>query len=270
MDSNFRNLMTNSQKMPVIFVGHGTPMNAIEKNDFTRALRKLGENLPRPEAVLCISAHWLTRGTRVLVSPQPRMIYDMYGFPDELYRIEYSAPGSPQMAIELMNDVKSTEVKADETWGIDHGNWSVMLHLFPRADIPIFQMSIDYHRPMRYHYELAKQLFRLRKRGVLIIGSGNLTHNLNIVDFSGRDAPVREWAREFDFQIKSCLDAGNHDKIINYKQLGKSAELSVPEPSHFIPLIYAIGLQEENEKISYFYDKIEYGTLSMRSFVFGD
>jgi len=248
-------------------VGHGSPMNAIEHNEFTDVLQNLGKNLPHPKAILCISAHWLTKGTYVNVSAKPKMIYDMYGFPDELYNIDYPAPGSPEKGKELINVIKKTGVKSDKDWGFDHGNWSVMKHIFPKADIPVFQMSIDYHKPMRYHYELAKELSTLRKRGVLIIGSGNLTHNLQVVDLSGKDAQVQDWTLEFDANIKSFLDNGIHDSIIDYESLGASARMAVPEPSHFIPLIYTVGLQEKDEEVSYFYDKFEYGTLSMRSLV---
>lgn len=255
--------------MPVLFVGHGSPMNAIEQNEFTLTLQKLGRKLPRPKVVLCISAHWLTSGTFVNISPKPKMIYDMYGFPDELYRIEYPAPGSPTTAQELVAVARKSRITPDNDWGFDHGNWSVMKWLFPEADIPVFQISIDYKKPMRYHYELAQELSFFREKDVLIISSGNLTHNLRVVDFSGKDAPVQDWALEFDSEIKSSLDDGNHDRIIDYESHGTAARLTVPEPSHFIPLIYAIGLQHKDEPVSCFYEKFEYGTLSMRSLIIG-
>ncbi len=267
MKSSNKNNSRKGTRMPALFIGHGSPMNAIEQNDFTLRLRKLGKELPKPKAVLCISAHWLTNGTYANISQRPKMIYDMYGFPAELYKIEYPAPGSPQFAKELINIVKKTAVASDVEWGFDHGNWSVMKWLFPDADIPLFQMSIDYHKPMRYHYELAKELRLLREKGVLIIGSGNLTHNLRSIDFSSKDAPVKDWALEFDTKICTALDNKNHEKIIEYEKLGAAANLAVPEPSHFIPLIYIIGLQDGDEQVSYIYDKIEYGTLSMRSLI---
>jgi 4,5-DOPA dioxygenase extradiol len=260
-------LQKSNYKMPALFIGHGSPMNAIEENEFTKTLLRLGAELPKPKAVLVISAHWLTRGTFVNASPKPKMIFDMYGFPDELYRVEYPAPGSPEFANEVRNIIKNVDVQTDYEWGFDHGNWSILKWLFPNADVPVFQMSIDYHKPMKYHYELAQELKSLRQNGVLIIGSGNLTHNLRIVHFENKNNQPDNWAFEFDSKMKSFLDEKNHNSIIEYDKLGAASRLAVPEPSHFIPLIYSIGLQDDEEKISYFYDKFEYGTLSMRSFV---
>lgn len=254
-------------KMPVLFIGHGSPMNAIEKNEFTKKLLMLGSQLPKPKAVLVISAHWLTKGTYVLASPKPKMIYDMYGFPEELYHIEYPASGSPEFASEVIKTANNFNIQFDFDWGFDHGNWSILRWLFPNADVPVFQMSIDYHKPMEYHYELANQLKSLREKGVIIIGSGNLTHNLRLVYFDNKDSKPIDWALEFDSKIKSFVDERNHKAILEYEKLGVAAKLAVPEPSHFIPLIYALGLQEKEELVSYIYDKFEYGTLSMRSFV---
>ena len=266
MFSSFNN-MGNDGKMPALFIGHGSPMNAIEMNDFTKTLLKLGSELPKPKAVLCISAHWLTKGTFVNVSPQPKMIYDMYGFPEELYQVQYSAPGSPETAEEVRKLITNTDVHPDEEWGFDHGNWSILKWLFPKVDVPVFQMSIDYHKPMQYHYELAEELRVLREKGVLIIGSGNLTHNLRVVHFEDKNSPPENWTFEFDSKIKLFLDKKDHKKIIEYEKLGAASKLAVPEPSHFIPLIYTIGLQDDDEQVSYFYDQFEYGTLSMRSFI---
>ena len=262
-------LFEAEQLMPVLFIGHGTPMNAIEDNNFTRSLIKLGSELPRPKAILCISAHWATRGTFVNVSAKPKMIYDMYGFPNELYEVIYPANGSPKAAREVQESITSISVVSDTKWGFDHGNWSVMTHLFPKADIPLFQMSIDYYKPMAYHYELARQLKSLRTKGILIIGSGNISHNIQSVDQSNINAKALDWALEFDTAIKKLLDNQNHKGLINYEHIGASAQLAVPEPSHYFPLIYAVALQNKYEKITYFYSKIYYGTLAMRSFKIG-
>jgi len=257
----------SQSKQPVLFVGHGTPMNAIESNNFTKELISFGQGLPRPKSILCISAHWLTNGTYVNVSTKPKMVYDMYGFPDELYKVQYTADGSPETATEIQELISKTNVLSDTGWGYDHGAWSILKHLFPKADVPVFQMSIDYNKPMRYHYELAQELLSLRDRGVMVIGSGNITHNIRMVDLSDKEAPVQDWAQEFDSFIKNALDKRDHTKIINYSSLGKSAKKAVPEPSHLIPLIYAISMQADDENVSYFYDKFEYGTLSMRSLI---
>ena len=261
-------LQKSNYKMPALFIGHGSPMNAIEENEFTKTLLKIGNELPKPKAVLVISAHWLTTGTFANASPKPKMIYDMYGFPDELYRVQYPAPGSPEFVNEVRNLIKNVDVQTDYEWGFDHGNWSILKWLFPNSDIAVFQMSIDYHKPMKYHYELAKELKSLREKGVLIIGSGNLTHNLRIVHFENKNAQPDDLAFEFDSKIKSFLNKKNHNNIIEYNKLGAASKLAVPEPSHFIPLIYSMGLQDDDEQVNYFYEKFEYGTLSMRSFIF--
>jgi len=258
-----------AQKMPVLFIGHGSPMNAIETNEFTSTLQSVGKSLTKPKAIVCISAHWTTKGTYVDVSPNPKMIYDMYGFPKELYEVQYSAKGNPILADEISKLVTSTTIEKSNDWGLDHGTWSVLKHLYPKVDIHTFQLSIDYNQPMQYHYDLAKQLKDLRKKGVLIIGSGNLTHNLSIVDFHNINANPRDWALEFDTKIKQFIDNGNHQGVIDYYKIGKSAKLAVPEPSHYIPLIYTLALQDENDGIDYFYDKFHYGTLSMRCLKIG-
>ncbi|TND00460.1 MAG: extradiol ring-cleavage dioxygenase class III protein subunit B [Bacteroidetes bacterium] len=251
-------------KMPALFIGHGSPMNAIEDNAVTRALKKLGTELPRPKAVLVVSAHWLTRGTHVLSAAKPKMIYDMYGFPDALYKVKYEAPGSPEFAKTVKETSAKTEIKLNDEWGFDHGNWSVMTHLFPKADIPAFQLSIDYHKSPQYHYDLAAELAKLRQKGILVIGSGNMTHNLGDFDISSEDGKPKDWALEFDTKMKNFLDSHDHTSIINYEKLGKIAKLSHPEPSHFQPLLYAIGMQGKDEKLSYPHEGIVYGTMSMR------
>jgi len=256
-------------KMPALFIGHGSPMNAIEQNDFTQTLQNLGQSLIKPKAILCISAHWTTKGTFVDISPNPKIIYDMYGFPKELYNLKYPANGAPIIANEISKTITHTTIQKSTDWGLDHGTWSVLTHLYPQADIPTFQLSIDYHQPMQYHYDLAKQLNKFRKKGVLIIGSGNLTHNLKIVDFHDINAAPRDWALEFDTKIKEFINDKNHKGVIDYKKIGSSAQLAVPEPSHFIPLIYTLALSDNNDEIEYFYDKFHYGTLSMRCLKIG-
>lgn len=254
-------------RMPALFIGHGSPMNAIEESNFTGTLLNLGKRLPKPRAILVISAHWLTKGTYVNASPRPKMIYDIYGFPEELYMVKYPAPGSPEMAEEVLRLINRAEVRIDNDWGFDHGNWSILKWLFPDADTPVFQMSIDYYKPVRYHYELAKELQELRSKGVLIIGSGNITHNLQEIYFEDRNHPPIDWALEFDFTLKKLIDEINHKKIIEYQDMGTIFQLAHPEPSHFIPLVYIIGLQRVDERAHHFYEGFEYGGLSMRSFI---
>jgi len=257
-------LTVESKKMPALFIGHGSPMNAIENNDFTKTLNKLGQNIAKPKAILCISAHWTTKGTFVDISPNPKMIYDMYGFPKELYEVDYPTKGAPNIASEVTKLITSTKVEKSLDWGLDHGTWSVLKHIYPKADVPTFQLSIDYNQPMQYHYDLAKQLKALRKKGVLIVGSGNITHNLSIVDLHDINAKPRDWTLEFDLKIKKFIDDRNHQAIIDYQKIGSSSKLAVPEPSHYIPLIYTLALQDDKDAIDYFYDKFHYGTLSMR------
>ena len=193
----------------------------------------------------------------------------MYGFPKELYDIKYPANGAPEIANEISKTITHILIQKSTDWGLDHGTWSILKHLYPKADIPTFQLSIDYNRPMQYHYDLAKQLNKFRKKGVLIIGSGNLTHNLSIVDLQDINAKPRDWALEFDTKIKDFINDQNHKGVIDYQKIGSSAKLSVPEPSHFIPLIYTLALQDNNDEIEYFYDKFHYGTLSMRCLKIG-
>jgi len=251
--------------MPALFIGHGSPMNAILDNDFTRTLLEIGKKLERPKAILCISAHWMSRGTLVNVSEKPKMIYDMGGFPRELYKVNYPAPGSPEFAIMTKSLFDEGIVGEDTKWGFDHGNWSIMKWLFPEADIPLFQMSIDHTKPAQYHYDLGTQLLELRKKGVLIIGSGNITHNLGVFEMDV-DAPPAEWASEFDEFTKIAIDKRDHKSLINYQNLGASAKLAIPEPSHWLPLLYTLGLQTQKDEIDYIYTGMQHGTFSMRCF----
>ncbi|MBK7443910.1 MAG: 4,5-DOPA dioxygenase extradiol [Chitinophagales bacterium] len=253
-------------KMPVLFIGHGNPMNAIEDNEFSRGWADAGKLLTVPKAILCVSAHWLTRGTRVCAVAQPETIHDFGGFPQALFDVQYNAPGSPEFALETQQLITKTKVELDNEWGLDHGCWSVLNKMFPAANIPVFQLSIDYYQTPQYHYELAQQLKDLRKKGVLIIGSGNIVHNLRL--FTMQDIAF-DWAIEFDTKIKELLEKGDHDPIINYKTLGKAAELSVPTNDHYLPLLYSIALQEKNESLQFFNDKTTAGSISMRSLKIG-
>ncbi|HET7818609.1 MAG TPA: 4,5-DOPA dioxygenase extradiol [Bacteroidia bacterium] len=250
--------------MPVLFVGHGNPMNAIEKNEYNTSWNALGKNLPKPKAILCVSAHWLTSGTKVTAMEQPKTIHDFGGFPDELFAQQYPAKGSPEFAKETQALITKTKVQSDFEWGLDHGTWSVLLPMFPQADIPVYQLSIDYSKPPQYHYELAKELAELRKRGVLIVGSGNIVHNLRMIDWNGK---AFDWAIEFDEKIKKFIDEKNHNDIINYEKLGQLAQLAVPTNDHYLPLLYSLALQDKKDSVKYFNDKCEMGSISMRSLI---
>lgn len=258
---------TATDKMPVMFVGHGNPMNAIDDNVFRRTWQELGKELPKPKAILSISAHWLTRGTHVTAMKMPKTIHDFGGFPKELFAQEYPAPGAPDMAKEVQKLISSTTVGEDFEWGLDHGTWSVLKPMFPDADIPVFQLSIDYYKSPQYHYDLAKQLKELRSKGVLIMGSGNIVHNLRMIDFQNRTN--YDWAPAFDQKIKSFIDTGNHQGIIDYEKLGEIAKMAVPTNDHYLPLIYSLALQDKKNEISYFNEQMDAGSISMRSVVMG-
>ncbi|MBS1771831.1 MAG: 4,5-DOPA dioxygenase extradiol [Bacteroidetes bacterium] len=249
--------------MPVMFVGHGNPMNAIMRNEFHQTWQQLGNALPKPKAILSVSAHWLTRGTYVTAMEKPKTIHDFGGFPKELFDAEYPAPGAPDFAKDTMSLIKTTDVKDDYQWGLDHGTWSVLLPMFPKADIPVFQLSIDYSKPPQYHYELSQQLKELRRKGVLIMGSGNIVHNLGMVDFEGKT--TFSWASEFDQKIKGYIDNGDHQSVIHYDKLGSIASMAVPTNDHYLPLMYTLGLQDKKDNVSYFNDKIDLGSVAMRS-----
>ncbi len=252
------------QKMPALFIGHGSPMNAIEDNQFHKSWAELGKSLPKPKAILCISAHWLTRGTKVTAMEQPRTIHDFGGFPETLFAQQYPAKGSKQVADETIALVKRTAVESDFEWGLDHGTWSVLLPMYPKADIPVIQLSIDYSQPPQYHYDLAKELQALRNKGVLIVGSGNIVHNLGMLDFTGK---TFDWAIEFDEKIKQFINNKNHAAIVNYQQLGKVAQFAVPTNDHYLPLLYTLALQGEKEEVNYFNEQTQMGSVSMRSLI---
>jgi 4,5-DOPA dioxygenase extradiol len=253
--------------MPVLFVGHGNPMNAITDNEFSRGWRNAGKSLPRPNAVLCVSAHWETRGTYVTAMEKPQTIHDFGGFPHELYEVQYPAPGSPSLAEEARRGVPSTEMRLDFEWGLDHGCWSVLRHLFPDADVPVIELSIDRTKPPRWHYELSGELAFLRRKGVLITGSGNIVHNLGMIDWEAVEG--FDWAREANDLLKKLITSGNDDKLIDYRSLGREVQMGVPTPEHYIPLLYALALRGEGENVSFFNDRTELGAISMTSFRIG-
>jgi len=258
----------STEKMPVLFVGHGSPMNAIETNEFSLEWQKLGKSLPKPTAILCVSAHWETKGTYVTAMENPQTIHDFGGFPQALFDIQYPAPGSPELADEAKKIVSTTTVGLDEKWGLDHGAWSVIRVMYPEADIPVIQMSLDYYQNPQYHYDLAKQLASLRKKGVLMIGSGNMVHNLRAVDW-GKPNQGFDWAQEANEKFKKLILANDHQQLINDKTLGREVELSIPTPEHYLPLLYTLALRFENEQVAFFNDKTVMGSLSMTSVKIG-
>jgi len=248
--------------MPALFVGHGNPMNALDHNGYTDAWRHLEASLPRPRAVLCISAHWYVRATMVTAMARPRTIHDFGGFPDELFGVQYPAPGSPALAGQIHDLLAPIDVGLDEAWGLDHGTWSVLVHMFPDADVPVVQLSIDRSRPASFHYELGAALAPLSSDGVLVIGSGNVVHNLEAYAWGGHPAQPFDWAVRFDDEVRRLLDAGDHDALVDYEQLGPDARLSIPTPDHFLPLLYAAAAGRERA-VSYPVGGIEGGSISM-------
>ncbi len=260
----------NTPKMPVLFLGHGSPMNAIEENEFVVGFRNVAKNIPLPRAILCISAHWETKGTFVTAMQNPRTIHDFGGFPKALFDVQYPAPGSPELANETKSIVTKTTIGLDDKWGLDHGAWSVIKHLYPKANIPVIQMSMDYSQPPHYHYELAQQLKSLREKGVLIIGSGNMVHNLGMIDWNRLNESFGfDWALEANQKMKGFVIDGKHDDLIKFRSQGKSFDLAIPTPEHFLPLIYCLGLQDKNDEVSFFNDKPIAGSLTMTSLKIG-
>lgn len=252
--------------MPVLFVGHGSPMNAIEDNSFTHNWQKIAGKIPRPKAILVISAHWFTSGSRIMDAENPTTIYDMYGFPMDLYEIKYNAPGAPALAHEVKKLITS-KVEIDNSWGLDHGAWSVLHRMYPKADIPVTQLSIDYNAAPEVHYGIGREITKLRQEGILILASGNVVHNLSLVDFDQKGG--FDWAHQFDKYIKTQVLKNDHDAILDYQSAGSSARLSVPTPDHFFPLLYALGASSPNDHIEVFNEEAVYGSLSMTSYLFG-
>jgi 4,5-DOPA dioxygenase extradiol len=257
-----------TEKMPVLFLGHGSPMNAIEDNEFARGWRAIGQSLPRPNAILCISAHWETRGTYVTAMEKPKTIHDFGGFPPALFAVEYPAPGSPELASQTKQLMNSIEVGLDQSWGLDHGCWSVVKRLYPAADIPVIQLSLDYQQGPQYHFQLAKELNALRNKGILIVGSGNMVHNLGILDWDNPDTGY-DWAIEANTTMKKFIREGDYTSLINYQAQGKAFQLSIPTPEHYLPLLYTLGMKEEKDEISFFNDHTVMGSISMTSVKIG-
>lgn len=258
---------SNTDKMPVLFLGHGSPMNAIEENQFVTGFRNLAKTLPQPNAILCVSAHWFTKGTKVTSMEMPRTIHDFGGFPQALFDVQYPAKGSPELAVETKKLLDPVMVELDEHWGLDHGAWSVIKHLYPNADVPVIQLSIDYTKSGQYHFDLAQKLQALRYKGVLIIGSGNIVHNLRMVDFRNfdKDNYGYDWAIEARETVNNYLLDGNFQPLIDFEKMNKAVQLAVPTPEHYLPLLYTLGLKDKTDDLSLFNDKLLAGSLSMTS-----
>jgi len=257
--------------MPVLFVGHGSPMNGIEDNEFSRRWTEMAKEIPEPKAVLVISAHWFTRGTFITAMDFPETIHDFSGFPKELFDVQYPAPGDPVLAKETASLIHSTNVVLAHDWGLDHGTWSVVRHMYPKANIPVLQLSIDYTQGAQYHYDLAKEIVSLRKKGVLIIGSGNLVHNLRMVAWDRLNEPGFgfDWAKQINNKFKELIVDGDFNQMIKYESLGKEALLAIPTPEHYLPVLYSLALKGKNDSISFFNDKAVGGALTMTSLKIG-
>ena len=262
-----KELTEQDTKLPVLFIGHGSPMNGIEDNEFSRTWTKFGKEIPKPKAVLVISAHWLTNGTKITAMENPKTIHDFGGFPQALFDVEYPAKGSPELAKVASELITATLIGLDHDWGLDHGTWTVVRHMYPNADIPVLQLSIDFSKPAQYHYDLAKQLSSLRKKGVLIIGSGNMVHNLRMVAWDKLNEPEYgfDWAIEMNTIFKDKISSGDFKALIDYEKLGSAAKLAIPTTDHYFPLLYNIALQDSKDDISFFNDKPVGGSLTMTS-----
>ncbi len=262
--NNITSGFTGTEKMPVLFIGHGNPMNAITDNVYSKTWKALGEKLTTPKAILCVSAHWLTNGTAVTMVDHPKTIHDFGGFPQELFKVQYPAPGAADYAKMAIESVTSTVVHEDFEWGLDHGAWSVLKNMYPKADIPVFQISIDYAKPPQYHFNLAKELYALRKKGVLIISSGNVVHNLGVISWDGK-IKAYDWALEFDGLVKASIESNNPAALIDYQKLGKLASMAHPTNDHYLPLMYTLGLRDKADQVQFFNESMDMGSISMRS-----
>lgn len=251
--------------MPVLFIGHGSPMNGIEDNEFSAKWAGIAKDIPQPKAVLVVSAHWFTKGTHITAMDFPRTIHDFGGFPQALFDVDYPAPGSPSLALETAGLIHSTQVGLDHDWGLDHGAWTVVRHMYPNANIPVLQLSIDYTKDAVYHYNLAKELFELRKKGILILGSGNMVHNLRMMSWEMIHGGGFDWALEMNDKFKSLILNREHQQLADYRNLGREAILAIPTPEHYLPLMYTLGLQNGTEEASLFNDKAVGGSLTMTS-----
>src|SRR5690554_195839 len=262
--------ISKTAKMPVLFLGHGSPMNAIEENEFVTGFRNMAKEIPKPNAILCVSAHWETKGTFVTAMQNPPTIHDFGGFPKELFAVQYPAPGSPDLAKVTKTLITKTEVGLDDKWGLDHGAWSVIRHLYPNANIPVIQMSIDYSQTPQYHYELAQQIKSLREKGILVIGSGNMVHNLGLVEWKRLNETFGyDWALEANEKMKKYILSGDHKQLINFRSQGKAFDLAIPTPEHYLPLLYSLALKDDKDNVSLFNDKAVAGSLTMTSVKIG-
>lgn len=266
---NITDQFSKSKKTPLLFIGHGHPMNAILNNDFTHSLTKLGESIEKPNAILMISAHWETVGTYISTNPAPKTIYDFGRFDDRLFQVKYEPKGAPELAKEVIKSVNSINIVEDKTMGLDHGAWTVLKFIYPKADVPVFQMSLDYTKPTQFHYELGKELKSLREKGVLIISSGNIVHNLGLADWHNMYAKPHAWNVEFDEIVKTAIDNRQFESLINYQQLGLAAKLSIPTNDHYLPLMYSFGLASTEEPVKYLYEGFQNASISMRCFQIG-
>lgn len=267
----YRDEGDRSERMPVLFVGHGSPMNAIEENEFAAGWRETGKRLPRPSAILCVSAHWQSKGTKVTVMEKPETIHDFGGFPRELYEVQYPAPGSPELAKATKETVRDRVIELDRSWGLDHGAWSVIRRMYPDADVPVVELSLDYQSTPQQHYDLARELGPLRRKGILIIGSGNMVHNLGLVSWENLNTPgyAYDWASEAGEAMKKHILSGDHSFLINYGSQGSAFRLAIPTPEHFLPLLYTLALQEPDEPVELFNDRPVAGSLTMTSVKIG-
>jgi 4,5-DOPA dioxygenase extradiol len=265
--NNWSNSLSAGPLMPTLFLGHGSPMNAIEDNEFVQGFKNLAATIPTPNAIICVSAHWFTQGTKVTAMEKPPTIHDFSGFPKELYNVNYPANGDPALAAYTKELGQPIDIALDDQWGLDHGAWSVIKHLYPAANIPVIQLSIDYTKPPLYHFELAKHFQKLREKGVLIIGSGNMIHNLGMIDWANfdKDDYGYDWAIEARATMNQLLLSGNYSPLINYHEQGQAFKLAIPSPDHYLPLIYTLGLQCKGEQVNIFNDKLMAGSLSMTS-----
>lgn len=255
--------------MPAIFFGHGNPMNAIQSNGYTDAWASIGRSIPRPKAVLCVSAHWYIPAVAVTAMERPRTIHDFGGFPRELYEVKYPAPGSPELAMRAKALLGDDVALDTDSWGLDHGTWSVLCHVFPEADVPVIQLSIDETRPASWHYDLAAKLRPLSDEGVLVVGSGNIVHNLRAYVWGAQNTEPFEWATGFEKQVREFIVSGDHEPLQSYKRMGTDARLSVPTPDHYLPLMYVIALQDQDDEVTFPVNGIDGGSISMLSVQIG-
>lgn len=264
-------MKADNEIMPLLFIGHGSPMNAIEDNMFADGWRSVAAILPKPRAILCISAHWETSETEVTGMERPRTIHDFGGFPKQLYEVQYPAPGSPELAQEVIRLLKPAEIRTDQRWGLDHGCWSILSRMYPQADVPVVQLSLGNTLSPRQHYDLARKLHPLRSKGILIIGSGNMVHNLRLIDWSRMHESNYgyDWALDAQRRMKELILSGDHDSLIDYKKLGKGFELAIPSSEHFLPLLYILALQNKHDTVEFFNDVHTLGSLSMTSVIIG-